>query len=60
MTKFDAFVSIRIDFFELNICNIDCYKQASRSCLNACCSLFLQLQGLSLVVKLIKSIIFLK
>ena len=60
MIKFDAFVSIRIDFFELNICNIDCCKQASRSCSNACFFLIFHLQGLSLIVKLIKSMIFLK
>ena len=58
MIKFDAFVLIRIDFFELNICNIDCCKQAFLSCSNACCFIFFQLQGFSLIVKLIKDITF--
>ena len=60
MIKFDAFVSIRIDFFELNICNIDCCKQTSRSRSNACRFLISQFQGLSLIVKLINDMTFLK
>ena len=58
MTKFDAFVSIRIVFFELNICNIDCCKQAFLSCSNACCFYTSQFQTRSFIVKLIKDIIF--
>ena len=60
MARFDAFVSIRIDFFESNIRNIDCCKQASFNCLNACCSRGPQLQALPLIVKLIKGMAFLK
>ena len=57
MIKFDASISIRIDFFKLNIFNINFFTHVYLNCMNVAFSSFFHDYNISFLIKFVNEIV---